>query len=252
MMNFVDDNDLKVSEDLHYDVRRLGDHQNHPVIVVDNVLANPDSFVENVIKKLPLQKNDTSGVGVFPGYQNTLGLEFTQLNKLVSFFINKCTDIEIEDPNAVPFDYQVNCLYSNVECHRICIQPHIDPALFAFVLYLNDNPAGGTSFFSHKATGIANMEHVDKNFKRSESYWEYKEWQYDFFKEKRSEIVPLNSNLMEKDVFEEEHFVKMKYNRMLIYPGYLWHSAMIHPDWWVDEPRIALVGSISGDGILDR
>ena len=45
-MNLVDNNDLKVSEDLKYDVRRLGDQQNHPVIVVDNVLDDPNSFVE--------------------------------------------------------------------------------------------------------------------------------------------------------------------------------------------------------------
>ena len=48
-MNLVDNNDLKVSEDLKYDVRRLGDQQNHPVIVVDNVLDDPNSFVENII-----------------------------------------------------------------------------------------------------------------------------------------------------------------------------------------------------------
>ena len=249
-MNLVDNNDLKVSEDLKYDVRRLGDQQNHPVIVVDNVLDDPNSFVENIIKKHPLQKNDTSGVGVFPGYQNALDLEFDELNKLVCYLINKVTDITIENPAAVPFDYQVNCLYSDVECDRICIQPHVDPALFAFVLYLNDDPAGGTSFFSHKSTGLTMMEHVDKNYKRTEEYWEYKEWQYDFFKEKRKEKVALNSNLMEKDTFEEEHFVKMEYNRMVIYPGYVWHSAMIHPDWWVDTPRIALVGSISGQGMI--
>ena len=65
-------------------------------------------------------------------------------------------------------------MYSDVECDRICIQPHVDPALFAFVLYLNEDPAGGTSFFSHKATGLTMMEHVDKNYKRTEEYWEYK------------------------------------------------------------------------------
>ena len=62
--------------------------------------------------------------------------------------------------------------------------------------------------------------------------------------------MALNSNLMEKDTFEEEHFVKMAYNRMVIYPEHVWHSAMIHPDWWVDTPRIALVGSISGQGMI--
>ena len=141
------------------------------------------------------------------------------MNKLVCYLINKVTDITIENPATVPFDYQVNCLYSDVECDRICIQPHVDPRLFAFVLYLNEDPAGGTSFFSHKTTGLTMMEHVDKNYKRTEEYWEYKEWQYDFFKEKRKEKVALNSNLMEKDTFEEEHFVKMAYNRMVIYPS---------------------------------
>ena len=76
---------------------------------------------------------------------------------------------------------QLNAIYSDVEV-RASIQPHVDTALCA-VLYLNpdEDMKGGTSFFS-SSTGLTNMEHIHKPFKRTEEYWNLKEWTYDFMK----------------------------------------------------------------------
>ena len=43
---------------------------------------------------------------------------------------------------------------------------------------------------------------------------------------KSEEKIDCDSLLME-DVWEEEHHIKMKYNRMIIFPSYMWHSIVL-------------------------
>ena len=102
---------------------------------------------------------------------------------------------------------------------------------------------GGTSFFHHSACGLTNMEHVSQPYKRTEDYWNLKEWTYDF-KKKSTELIDCDSMLME-DVFEEVHFVPMKFNRLIIFPSYIWHSAIIKKGWYKDRPRVSLSGFVS-------
>ena len=52
-------------------------------------------------------------------------------------------------------------------------------------------------------------------FKRTQEYWNYKEWVYDFT-EKSKEKVDNDTMLIEK-VWEEEHHIKMKFNRLGIF-----------------------------------
>ena len=54
-LNIVDDKAHRVSDNLHYEVTRL---ENHPIIVIDDVLENPHAFLEEVVQKLPMQLND--------------------------------------------------------------------------------------------------------------------------------------------------------------------------------------------------
>jgi hypothetical protein len=85
-----------------------------------------------------------------------------------------------------------------------------------------------------------------RSFKRTEQYWNYKEWQYDFYNEKKDDEVDLDTGLIE-DVYEEEYHVKMKHNRLVIYPSYLWHSAVMAPGMFKDNPRVSLSGFIKSD-----
>ena len=49
-LNVIDEETLQVSDDVHYEVTMLDTHH---VIVVDNVLKNPQLFLKNVVEKLP-------------------------------------------------------------------------------------------------------------------------------------------------------------------------------------------------------
>ena len=105
---------------------------------------------------------------VFPGYQSNVHLDLAELSKLTGHMIQKCTDFKNIDPDRVKSLYQVNAMYSDREVPRISVQPHIDPAVYATVLYLCDGQ-GGTSFFRHSATGLTNTENIHKPFKRTEA-----------------------------------------------------------------------------------
>tara|TARA_B100001996_G_scaffold39714_1_gene29041 strand:- start:44 stop:823 length:780 start_codon:yes stop_codon:yes gene_type:complete len=248
-LNIIDDKTHRVADDLHYEVTRL---ENHPIITIDNVLENPHDFLENVVQKAPMQFNSMDiNDEVFPGYQTKLRLNLPELTYLTAHFIKKCTDFTEIDPNVIRMGYQVNAMVSDVQVPRISIQPHVDPAIFATVLYLNPentlggNAPGGTAFFRHKATGLTNMENVYTGFRRTEQYWNLKEWIYDF-SDKSNEMVDNDISLIE-DVWEEEHFVPMQFNRMIIYPSYMWHTAVCRSGWYKDNPRVSLSGFVHAD-----
>ena len=243
-LNIVDDKAHRVSDNLHYEVTRL---ENHPIIVIDDVLENPHAFLEEVVQKLPMQLNDINTGDpeeVFPGYQSKLHISLPEVSYLTGYMIQKLTDFTNIEPNDVQVSYQVNAMHSDREVHRISIQPHVDPAMFATVLYLNpeENIQGGTSFFRHNATGLTNMEKVHMPFKRTEEYWNFKEWIYDF-SDKAEDLIDNDTTLID-DVWEEEHHIPMKFNRMIIYPSYMWHSAIVRKGWYKDVPRVSMSGFI--------
>ena len=241
-LNIIDEKTHRVNDDLKYDIHRL---ESHPIIVIDDVLANPHDFISEVVEKIPMQYNEL-GKGdpdeVFPGYQSNVHLDLAELSKLTGHMIQRCTDFQNIDPDAVKLLYQVNAMYSDRKVPRISIQPHIDPAIYATVLYLNEEGEGGTSFFTHNATGLTNTENIYKPFKRTQEYWNLKEWIYDF-SNKATDLIDNDTTLIE-EVWEEQHHVQMKFNRMIIYPSFMWHSAIMKNGWYKDNPRISLSGFV--------
>ena len=139
-LNIIDEKTHKVSDNLHYDITNL---DNHHVIVVDNVLENPHAFIKDVVEKLPMQYNNLNVANeVFPGYQSKLYIELPELTYLIGYLIQKCTDFKTIDPSEVKVSYQINAMNSDKQVHRVSIQPHIDPAVYAMVLYLNEEGEG--------------------------------------------------------------------------------------------------------------
>ena len=243
-LNIIDEKTHRVSDNLHYDITNL---DNHHIITVDNVLENPHAFIDDVVKKVPMQLNNLNVENeVFPGYQSKLHIQLPEVTYLIGHLIQKCTDFKSIDPSDVRVSYQVNAMNSDREVYRVSIQPHVDPAVFAMVLYLHDGE-GGTSFFTHKSTGLTNTENIYKPFKRTESYWNYKEWCYEF-SSKATDMID-NSTMLIDDVWEEQHHVKMKFNRMIIYPSFMWHTAVMKNGWYKDKPRVSMSGFIHPDSL---
>tara|TARA_B100001250_G_scaffold408087_1_gene429888 strand:+ start:1153 stop:1947 length:795 start_codon:yes stop_codon:yes gene_type:complete len=247
-MNYIDDSWIAVSDNVDYKTRKIGERDNHPIVIVDNVLNNPSKFVEHIIKKVPLGVIEHETV-VAPGHQGAVPVILKEIDTMIAWFINNFSDFKgaIQKPQDLEINNQVNVFRGGEKCKRSSINPHVDDAMFAYVLYLNNEEdcAGGTSFFSHRDTGETNMEYVDPAYKRTEQYWNYKEWKYVFDKTRKNEEVTMDNRHIE-DVYEEYHHVPMKYNRMVIYPAYLWHQPAVKDHMFNEpnEPRYCLAGFV--------
>ena len=245
-LNIIDDKTHRVNDELKYEISKL---ESHPIIIIDDVLENPHDFIDQVVEKLPMQYNELHKGDpdeVFPGYQSNIHLNLAEVSKLTGHMIQKCTDFKNIEPDLVKVFYQINAMYSDREVPRISIQPHIDPAVYATVLYLSDGE-GGTSFFTHSATGLTNTENIHKPFKRTEEYWNLIEWLYDF-SPKATELVDNDTMLIDK-VWEEQYHVPMKFNRMIIYPSFMWHTAVMKNGWYKDKPRVSMSGFVFADSL---
>lgn len=250
-LNFIDSDAIGISEDLFCNNVKIGPDENHPIITIDNVFKDPHKFIENVIEKIPLEtaaKMNRSAVdgsvSAFPGIQTELRLKISQLRSLLKYSINNFMDFDVDNSDDLEIHYQLNIINTDEPCEWRSVQPHVDPSMIAFTIYLNEDSEckGGTSFYSHDKCGIYNMEHVNLRFKREEQYWEYKEWEYENM-EKFQQIVELDKSHIDSS-WKEEYHVPMKFNRMVIYPSYIWHTAVYNKEDFVDKPRISISGFI--------
>jgi len=243
-LNIFDSNNIDVNNHLLIRTDRIGPDKNHPVFTVDNILTDPDKLVSDVIEKMPVDVSAFRSSS-FPGIQVPLNLRFGQINNFLAYCINEQTDFDVDNSDSLDISYQLNILKTNDTCEWKSLQPHVDPSMFAFVLYLNPDEEcrGGTSFFEHSECGVYNMEHVDPKFKRQEIYWNYKEWEFNNV-EKFTEIIETDRSNIDAS-WKEIHHVKMKYNRMVIYPSYLWHTAVYNKSDYAEFSRVSISGFVS-------
>tara|TARA_S200002703_G_scaffold32156_3_gene28059 strand:+ start:1068 stop:1829 length:762 start_codon:yes stop_codon:yes gene_type:complete len=245
-INFVEPNEIRVNPDAIINNKNIGE-KNHPLIVVDDFLLNPDQLVNDYTRHIPVALNTLNSESVIPGWYGELPHRFIEIDTSINHLIHLFTDITLSDKeiNTFSWSYQLNVLAGGVQCARKSVQPHVDPAMFAWVLYLNpeEECKGGTSFYRHSEAGDMNLEYVERSWKRTTEYWKYKEWQFEKIRNHENEYVDLDVNSMD-DSWEEYHFVNMKYNRLVLYPSYIFHSAQIKKDWFVEYPRVSISGFI--------
>tara|TARA_B100000530_G_C15890667_1_gene461288 strand:+ start:118 stop:306 length:189 start_codon:yes stop_codon:yes gene_type:complete len=51
------------------------------------------------------------------------------------------------------------------------------------------------------------------------------------------------------EVWEEQYHVPMKFNRMIIYPSFMWHTAVMKNGWYKDKPRVSMSGFVFADSL---
>ena len=120
MVNIIDTNSVKVNDDLMYLPINIGPDKNHPVIVVDDFLADIDGFIDNIINKVPLEadRENFDNNSNIPGFTSPISLLIPEVRRSVAFFIDKFTDFEITNPDKLRFAFQLNCLYSHSPIHH--------------------------------------------------------------------------------------------------------------------------------------
>ncbi len=244
-LNYVEPENIKVNPDAIINSKQIGE-KNHPVIVVDDFLLDPHKLISEYVEPTPIVLNTIDSNSLMPGWIGQVSNRFYEIDSAVTQLLDLYTDFDIPDEEIEDhiWNYQINVIHGGGKCARKCLQPHVDPAMMAFVLYLNeDDQQGGTGFYRHSEAGDMNLENVDKSFKRTSDYWKYKEWQFEKMRDNRDEYIDFDSGLMD-DAWEEYHYEPMKFNRLILYPAYIFHSSIMKIDWYTESPRVSLSGFI--------
>ncbi|SCA58380.1 Uncharacterized protein AB751O23_AA_00490 [Chlamydiales bacterium SCGC AB-751-O23] len=105
--------------------------------------------------------------------------------------------------------------------------PHSDPFSFAALVYLNTNEEslGGTSFYKNKAL---NLNYMPLN----------KEAEGKVYIEANQEDGTSYFHKNVDDFWELTHQVPMAFNRLIVYPGRLFHGAWQESSWFSEYYRI--------------
>ena len=90
------------------------------------------------MEKLPLKPNNRHPDVVFQSFTGKFPIQLPELDYLVGYIIQKCTDFTDIDPKNVESFYQLNAIYSDVEVKKHQYNLMLTrSALYATVLYLN-------------------------------------------------------------------------------------------------------------------
>jgi hypothetical protein len=207
-----------------------------PLIVVDNLVADPDALVEIAATKVYADQGT-----YYPGVRAKVPLTYQQ------FILDELRDpiVETFGIKASPLRF-TGCHFSivTVPAERLdylqCV-PHVDSLTsteLAFVHYLFRADLGGTAFYRHRKTGFEYVDH--------ERFAEYR-------RELEAERVGPHAARLEyingdTPLYEQIGRQAGVYNRMLLYRRTSLHSGSLAPGFVPDpNPR---TGRLSVNGFL--
>jgi uncharacterized protein DUF6445 len=221
----------------NFSVRQLAiGRESAPLLVIDNVVANPDELVE-----LAASKHFGDGGAYYPGVRARAPLTYQQyvLEQLGGLFIERFN----LPGHRLRFTM---CQFSLVTTPPAKLEhlqriPHIDSVSgneLAFIHYLFKGDLGGTAFYRHRRTGF---EVID--LARREQYFACVEEEGQGPNHPGAAYINGDTALYERVGGERGVF-----NRMLVYRRNSLHSGSIAPDFVPDpNPR---TGRLSINGFL--
>lgn len=234
--NFVDTDLIHISDNLELEIHTIP-NTNHKILTIDNFLKNPE-YLQKIAYQQTFEKNPINKNGS-PGWISTTNLRFNQILTTCIYLCDNYLNVFCNGN----IKYQFNLFEGGMSCKYTSILPHVDSSAFAFQIYLNnpDDCYGGTRFYKHIESGLDhNVEYLDSDFKKTENYWKFKNHYQEVTQNNYNTI--LDSRQIDSSIWDLIHEIEMKYNRFIMYPSYVFHSAYIEKDWYQNEKRIGLVG----------
>lgn len=194
------------------------------IIVIDDVYADPDA-----VRAQALQGVYDSTLAYYPGVHSTIAKTalaplFAQLAAIVN---------AVSGPICAPeafvsdFSFVTTPADQMLACQK---HPHVDGLPLAGVAYLSPQLTIGTSFFRHRPTGLALVRGDEDNQR-------YGAW----LTEHGDATQPATYAVADDSTWEQLHTLEGRYNRMVMYPGNLFHAiAMVDvaPDLTIDTARL--------------
>lgn len=190
---------------------------------IDNVLLYPEEFTHYLKESFPVGSSYDWDIDQAPGHRQWIP----------SIWVKPLQDFYHSFAKDAFFNWGTNIYRGNMPVRRQNYLPHTDEARYAFNLWLNKEALGGTAFY--KCTRF-NPEGDPSA--RSAYGGGYEFWKEFYTRETREE--PWRCFKGDSD-WHLYHIAEMKYNRVSVYDGWLWHAAYIEPEWYTEEDRYSLV-----------
>ena len=224
--------------------RELGSAK-HTILIVDNFFEDPDA-----VRNAALKLRYTSEVPAYPGVTASPDWECSAFVSVLSNFVG--CHLDIHDV-AVRLS-MVTKRGSELEPWQ-CI-PHFDEANLAGVVYLNpsDQCRGGTAFYRHRASGLEEMpSRVDVKLALLMMRHGIRTPQ-ELFQWVMSPPEGPTGYITESTAdWELVDLVEMKYNRLVMYNGRLFHSGYLNEgdfDQTMAGRRLTLNCLVYNQGLL--
>lgn len=197
----------------------IGEHQ---ALIIDDFLEDPDALRDIAAR---------SNFSLYPGYAERKGYPGIRAEAPIdySYTITELLEPLIKAHFGVPEQRALRksiCAFSLTtmaaeELGPLQRTPHFDastPYHMAVLLFLCNENHGGTGFYRHKATGIQQITEGNR------------EHYLDVYYEEINAQRPAQRYFDASNThFEFLGMIPAKYNRMVIYPGSLLHTACINP-----------------------
>jgi hypothetical protein len=244
--NFVDSDLIEINNDLKLQISEIGESK-HQIIIIDNFLKNPEDLL-SIVESFPLERNSNKQSGFGAGWHCTLPLKLHQIKQTSQYLALNNYNMSIPNEGN-PHDsihLQINLLKGGLRCNYTSMVPHIDDAKLAFSIFLNrdEDCMGGTMFYAHKKSGIDyQIGYLNESFSKSDEYWKIYET-YRRTKKHDYEIEYDSRLLDEDDEWEKTFLIESRYNRFIMYPSYLFHSAYVEKEWYQEKYRVSVAGFI--------
>ena len=207
-----------------------------PLVVVDNLVANPDELVNLAATKL---FGDVTSY--YPGVRAKVPLTYQQF--IINNLRDVCSGYFGLDAGGLRFTACHFSLVTTPQEKLTYLQriPHVD-SLFAnqlaFIHYLFKADLGGTAFYRHRITGFESVDQA-----RKPEYWRHVEQEQSGPDSPPAEYINGNTPLYEQIAMHEGAF-----NRLLLYRRNSLHSAALAKSFTANpDPR---TGRLSINGFL--
>lgn len=198
---------------------QVGDH---PVVFIDDFLEAPQALFEMACAS---RYEAYPGMAERKGYPGVRAQAPADYSQALVALLDPLIRLNFGVPDELPLRKSI-CAFSLTTAAPQSLGPlqrvpHFDastPHHMAVLLYLCDEQHGGTGFYRHKATGLQQITAQNRERYLDEHYRELN-------------ASPPRARYFDDsdDYFDLLGIMPARFNRLVIYPGSLLHSACINP-----------------------
>jgi hypothetical protein len=206
-------------------------NEQQKIVIIDSLMKNPQVMVD-FAANTPFLGLDKKEGNYYPGIRLPPPREyFPSLMAMISPILCQEYGIQI-DAKMTKAECAISLLtYKPEELSKVQSLPHFDSAnsrQFALLHYFCDKKHGGTAFYRHNLTGYETVSR-----ERLDNYMDI------FIKDIDQNGPPQKEYIVDSNErFTKIGSVDVNYNRLVIYPSFLLHSACIDSTISVDSnPR---------------